>query len=334
MTASTERSVLGRLDERGQALLFTEARTANNWADIPVTDEELTEIWELAKWPPTSGNIQPLRVVFVRPGAGRDRLVEHMAKGNKVKTAAAPAVAVLAVDTQFHEYIPAVFPHCPERKDAFVANEELRLETGSFNATLQVGYFVLAVRARGLAAGPMSGFDHAGLDADFFPAGRLRSILVVNIGHPGENARHPRLPRLEHDEVISWALSPADTGPPGRRHRVRTGWPGRPGRGRLPPYGGIPSPVEGCRPSGAMRGGDAFPACRGQRLHGFISAAGRCAQAGRLVNMSTAGRGNLRLRHPTCLVQSYHHCQVPSRIVCCYITTFTERGFLPTWSAT
>jgi 3-hydroxypropanoate dehydrogenase len=128
-----------------------------------------------------------------------------MSDGNKAKTESAPAVAVLAVDTRFHEHIPTIFPIRPEMQDVFEADEEMRTRTSSFNATLQAGYFILAVRACGLAAGPMTGFDADGVDAEFFPDGRYRSIMVVNIGHPGENPWFGRLPRLDHDSVISWA---------------------------------------------------------------------------------------------------------------------------------
>ncbi len=205
VTESIAPPALARLDDTGRALLFTDARTANSFAPTPVTDDELNEIWELAKWPPTAANIQPLRVLYVRPGPGRDRLVEHMADGNKAKTASAPAVAVLALDTQFHEHIPAVMPYKPELRDVFEANETMRTETGRFSAALQAGYFLLAVRAHGLAAGPMGGFDAAALDADFFPDGRWRSILVVNIGHPGQDPWFGRLPRLDHSDVVQWA---------------------------------------------------------------------------------------------------------------------------------
>jgi 3-hydroxypropanoate dehydrogenase len=205
MTETLEQPRLEKLDEAGRALLFTEARTSNSWADIPVSDEELSSIWELAKWAPTSANTQPLRVLYVRPGEGRDRLVKFMAEGNQAKTATAPAVAVLAVDTQFHEHIPTVFPMRPQMKDFFEANEALRENGGKFNAALQAGYFILAVRAHGLAAGPMTGYDAAGLDAEFLPGGRYKSILVVNIGHPGENPWFDRLPRLDHEDVITWA---------------------------------------------------------------------------------------------------------------------------------
>ncbi|MEV4824126.1 malonic semialdehyde reductase [Micromonospora sp. NPDC049274] len=195
---------LSRLDEQGKHTLFTGARTANTFAETPVTDAELTDIWELAKWAPTSANSQPLRVLFVREGEGRNRLVKHMDEGNRAKTAAAPAVAVLAMDTRFHEYIPALLPHKPELKDVFAGNDDLRVGSASFNATLQTGYFILAVRAQGLAAGPMSGFDTAAVDAEFFPDGRFHSILVVNIGHPGRDPWYARLPRLGNDDVLQW----------------------------------------------------------------------------------------------------------------------------------
>lgn len=195
---------LAQLDDAGRALLFTEARTANTFAATPVSDEELAAIWELAKWAPTAANTQPLRVVFVRTPEGKARLVEHMNEGNQAKTAAAPAVAVLALDSQFHEHIPTQLPFRPELKDVFEANEAMRTSTGSYNAALQAGYFLLAVRAAGLAAGPMAGFDAAGLDADFFPDGRFHSTLVVNIGHPGEGAWFDRLPRLGAEHVVQW----------------------------------------------------------------------------------------------------------------------------------
>jgi 3-hydroxypropanoate dehydrogenase len=198
-------TALARLDEAGRHALFTGARTANTFADTPVSDGELREIWNLAKWPPTAANVQPLRVLYVRTQAGRDRLAAHMSDNNKAKTAAAPAVAVLAFDTQYHEHIPTVLPFRPELKDVFAANDTMRNDTGRFSATLQAGYFLLAVRAQGLAAGPMGGFDAEALDADFFPDGRWRSILVVNIGHPGENPWFDRLPRLDEGDVVRWA---------------------------------------------------------------------------------------------------------------------------------
>jgi 3-hydroxypropanoate dehydrogenase len=204
MTTLEAAPALTRLNDEGRALLFTAARTANTFAPTPVSDEELAAIWELAKWPPTAANIQPLRVVFVRTPEGKARLVPHMNEGNRAKTASAPAVAVLAIDSQFHEHIPTLLPFRPELKDVFDANEEMRTGTGAYNAALQAGYFLLAVRAHGLAAGPMAGFDAAGLDADFFPDGRLHATLVVNIGHPGADPWFDRLPRLDAENVIQW----------------------------------------------------------------------------------------------------------------------------------
>ncbi|MET3804507.1 3-hydroxypropanoate dehydrogenase [Nakamurella sp. UYEF19] len=204
VVANPTRVHLGALDDAGVSALFTDARTANSFDRTPVTDAQLEKIWDLTKWAPTAANFQPLRVLFVR-GEARARLAVHMADGNKEKTAAAPAVAVLALDSRFHEHIPTVMPFKPELKDVFEANEAARLGTAEFNSALQAGYFVLAIRALGLAAGPMKGFDPAGIDAEFFPDGRWRSILVVNIGHPADDAYHPRQPRLDHDDVIAWA---------------------------------------------------------------------------------------------------------------------------------
>jgi 3-hydroxypropanoate dehydrogenase len=195
---------LGRLDDHGRSLLFTHARTANTFSSQPVTDGELDAIWELTKWAPTSANMQPLRVAFVRTEAGKQRLLPHVFEGNLAKTTAAPVSAVLALDSRFHEHIPTVFPLKPELKDVLEANDEMRVGSGDFNTALQAGYFILGVRALGLAAGPLAGFDKAGVDAEFFPDGRWRSVLVVNIGHPGADPWYDRLPRLDHAEALQW----------------------------------------------------------------------------------------------------------------------------------
>ena len=177
---------LPALDEAGRALLFTEARTANSFAPTPVTDRELDSIWDLAKWPPTAANVQPLRVLYVRTPEGRERLVRHMSDGNKAKTATAPAVAVLAVDTDFHQHIPQLIPFRPELKDVFDADETMRTETMRFSGALQAGYFLLAVRARGLAAGPMGALTGPASTRTSSPtaAGRRSSSSTSGIPAP------------------------------------------------------------------------------------------------------------------------------------------------------
>jgi 3-hydroxypropanoate dehydrogenase len=149
-------------------------------------------------------NAQPLRVVIVREGDARERLLKHMADGNRDKTANAPVVAIMAADTDFHEHLERTFPHFAGAKGAF-ADDTAREQAARFNASLQIGYFLLGIRAAGLVAGPMGGFDASALDEDFFPGGTVKSLLVVNIGKPGENPWFDRLPRLEHDEVVTTA---------------------------------------------------------------------------------------------------------------------------------
>jgi len=194
------------LAPEAQDLLFRGARTANRFTDEPVTDEQVAAIYDLVKYAPTALNAQPLRVVLFRDGQAKDHLLKHMADGNRDKTADAPLVAVLAADLDFHEHLPTVFPHAPHLRDAFL-DDAKREQTARFNGTLQIGYFLLGVRAAGLAAGPMGGFDAQGLDADLFAGTTLRSLLVVNIGHPAEDAWRDRLPRLEHDQVVLHADS-------------------------------------------------------------------------------------------------------------------------------
>lgn len=190
------------LDPAARKLLFTEARTANTFTDEPVTSEQLRAIYELTKFAPTSANTQTLRVLYVSKDEARQRLVAHMADGNKAKTEAAPVVAVLAADQRFHEHIPTVFPIKPEMADFFEANEQARTDHARYNAILQSGYFILGVRAAGLAAGPMLGFDGDGIDKEFFPEGNWKTIQVVNIGRPGKDAWFDRLPRLDYEQVV------------------------------------------------------------------------------------------------------------------------------------
>jgi 3-hydroxypropanoate dehydrogenase len=189
------------LSPEAQALLFTEARTANAFTSEPVTPEQVAAIYDLVKYAPTAMNMQPLRILLVGDGEPRARLLKHMADGNRDKTEAAPLVAVLAADADFHEHLDRTFPHAPGAKESMAANPG-REGAARFNAALQVGYFILGVRAAGLAAGPMGGFDAEGIDREFFEGTAWKSLVVVNIGHPAENAWFDRLPRLDHDEVV------------------------------------------------------------------------------------------------------------------------------------
>ncbi|WP_436500290.1 malonic semialdehyde reductase [Actinokineospora sp. HUAS TT18] len=189
------------LPKDAQDLLFRGARTANAFSAEPVADEQVRAIYDLVKWAPTAMNAQPLRVLLVRSDEARERLLPLMSPGNRAKTAGAPLIAILAADTDFHEHLPTLFPHLPNAKD-FFTDEAGRTETARFNAALQIGYFVVGVRAAGLAAGPMAGFDAAAVDREFFPDGRKRSLVVVNIGNPDESGTFPRSPRLEYDQVV------------------------------------------------------------------------------------------------------------------------------------
>ncbi|MDQ1031188.1 3-hydroxypropanoate dehydrogenase [Streptomyces umbrinus] len=196
---------LPRIDAEARAALFTDARTAYSFAETPVDDGTLTAIWELARWAPTAANTQPLRVLYVRTPEGKERLLPHLDEGNRPKSASAPVVAVLAVDRRFHEHIPQILPIRPEMKKHFESEPAQREAVTAFNGPLQAGYFILAVRALGLAAGPMGGFDPAGIDKEFFADGDWTSILVVNIGHPAGPPAFDRMPRLDHEHALDWA---------------------------------------------------------------------------------------------------------------------------------
>jgi 3-hydroxypropanoate dehydrogenase len=185
-----------------QDLLFRSARTVGKFRAEPVTDEQIRAIYDLVKYAPTSLNQQPLRVVLVRSTEARRRLVSHMWDANKEKTMNAPLSMILAADLHFHDELPRVFPHKPEARYLF-ADQAVRVESARLNAALQVGYFILGVRAAGLAAGPMVGFDVKGVNEEFFGDGHHTALVVMNIGVPDGEPLYPRLPRLDYEEVFT-----------------------------------------------------------------------------------------------------------------------------------
>lgn len=193
-----------RIDKRTEELLFTEARTAKSFSDEPVSDAQLREIAELVRWPPTMANTNPLRIAFLRSVGARERLIPLLTEANRAKTASAPVAAILAIDLEFHEHIPRLYPVGAHLRDRFQADAEDRERAATFSGAMQAGYFILAARAVGLAAGPMLGFDKAAVDAEFFAGRPWRSILVVNLGMPGDRPWRERLPRLEHGEFVEY----------------------------------------------------------------------------------------------------------------------------------
>jgi 3-hydroxypropanoate dehydrogenase len=191
------------LDPHAQDLLFREARTAHFFTEEPVDDGMLTAVYELVKWAPTSFNQQPLRVVLIRSDDARRRFVPLMWACNQAKTAAAPLVAVLGAYLDFPEYLPEQFPVFPQARDLCFAADDARIESAVLNASIQIGYFILGVRAAGLAVGPMTGFQADKVSAEFFPDGRHRALVVINMGRPGAGAWFDRLPRLPYDRVFT-----------------------------------------------------------------------------------------------------------------------------------
>jgi 3-hydroxypropanoate dehydrogenase len=202
-TAAAPRTLLA-LHPDAQDLLFRQAHTAHAFSDEPVTDEQVEAIYQLVRYAPTSLNSQPLRGVLVRSQEARERLVARMFPGNQAKTHQAPLTVVLAADLDFHDELYRLVPHFPGASTLF-EDEASRRDAALLNASLQIGYFILGVRAAGLAAGPMSGFDADGVSTEFFPDGRHQALVVINIGQSGPSAFRPRAPRLEFSEVFNVA---------------------------------------------------------------------------------------------------------------------------------
>lgn len=181
--------------------LFSGARTANSWRPRPVPEALLRQVYDLARLGPTSANVSPARFVFLTTAEAKARIAPHLSKANRDKSLAAPVIAIVAYDLDFADKLPKLFPHNPGAK-AWFADPEVAAITAIRNGTLQGAYLMLAARALGLDCGPMSGFDQAGVDREFFPEGRTVTNFLVNLGY-AEPAQFPRLPRLAFEEACS-----------------------------------------------------------------------------------------------------------------------------------
>ncbi|MGC2164731.1 MAG: malonic semialdehyde reductase [Gallionella sp.] len=189
-----------KLDDHSLEVLFREARTHIAWQSRPVSDDLLRQIYDLMKWGPTSANCSPARIVFVRSPEAKQRLKPALAPGNVDKTMDAPATAIIAHDTEFYEKLPMLFPHADAR--AWFAGNQPLIDTTAFrNGTLQGAYLIVAARALGLDAGPMSGFDNAKVDQTFFPDGKIKSNFLINLGYGNKSKLYPRSPRLSFEDA-------------------------------------------------------------------------------------------------------------------------------------
>jgi 3-hydroxypropanoate dehydrogenase len=181
--------------------LFRGARTQNKWQDKPVSNAMLMAIYDLLRWGPTAANTTPARFFFVTTPEAKARLKPHLSEGNREKTMAAPATAIIGYDMDFPETLPKLFPNAPTMKDGLVGKTELLHTMGLRNSSLQGAYFIIAARALGLDCGPMSGFDNAGIDKEFFAGTNIKSNFICSIGYGDSAGVFPRNPRLSFDEA-------------------------------------------------------------------------------------------------------------------------------------
>lgn len=203
------------LSDDGQNLLFREAHTYVRWQEKPVNDDTLRALYDLLKWAPTSMNCNPMRILFLRTPEAKQRLLPALAAGNVDKTMSAPVTAILAYDLDFYQHMPRLFPPMPAARDMFANAPEVAETTARRNSSLQGAYFMLAARALGLDCGPMSGFDNAKVDEEFFAAGQaldpseqefftkgqIRANFLCNIGYGDPAGVYPRNPRFDFADV-------------------------------------------------------------------------------------------------------------------------------------
>jgi 3-hydroxypropanoate dehydrogenase len=194
-----------QLNDESLDLIFRKARTHSAWLDKPVDDALLAQVYDLAKMGPTSANMCPMRVLFVKSKAAKQKLKPALDAGNVDKTMAAPVTAIIGMDIHFYEKLPKLFPHA-DAKAWFKDLPENVLEYVALrNGSLQGAYFMLAARSLGLDCGPMSGFDNAKVDAAFFAGTTVKSNFLCNLGHGDGTKLHPRSPRLSFEEACQIA---------------------------------------------------------------------------------------------------------------------------------
>lgn len=182
--------------------LFLDARTINIWSDKPVEDEKLKKLYEIARLGPTAANSNPARFLFVKSQEAKARLKPHLAPNNTDKTMKAPVTIIAAFDPKFYEKVPQLFPHLPEARNWYEQTPDKGYAAGFMNSTLGAAYMIIAARAIGLDCGPMSGFDNAGVDKEFFGASGYKSNFLINLGYKADGEpHHPRLPRLDFTEA-------------------------------------------------------------------------------------------------------------------------------------
>lgn len=190
-----------RLDTAALDQLFLSARTQNQWQAKDVPDSLLNELVEVMKMGPTSANCSPARILFVKSQAAKERLKPHLSEGNRDKTMAAPVTAIIGYDLEFYDHLPKLFPHNKAARSWFTGSEKYARTTAFRNGSLQGAYFILAARALGLDTGPMSGFDNAGIDQEFFAGGHIRSNFLCSLGYGDPAGVLPRSPRFSFDEI-------------------------------------------------------------------------------------------------------------------------------------
>jgi 3-hydroxypropanoate dehydrogenase len=193
------------LDDASLDTLFRNARTHNVWLDRPVSDDTLRRLYDLVKWGPTSANSSPARFVFVRSKEAKERLAPALSAGNLEKTMQVPVTVIVAHDLTFFDQLPKLFPHARDARSWFSDSPDLAQATAFRNGTLQGAYLILAARALGLDCGPMSGFDNAKVDAEFFggPEGTVKSNFLINLGYGDPAKLFPRNPRLGFEEACT-----------------------------------------------------------------------------------------------------------------------------------
>lgn len=186
------------------AQLFTDARTQNGYKPDAVSDDTLRQLYELMRWGPTAANSTPARLVFVRSPEAKDKLLGCVSPGNVNKVREAPVTAIVGMDLDFHDKLPKLFPHVDARA-WFVDDAAKRAESAMRNSSLQGGYLILAARALGLDCGPMSGFDHAKIDAAFWAGTAVKTNFICALGHGDPSKVFVRNPRLDFDEACRLA---------------------------------------------------------------------------------------------------------------------------------
>ncbi|WP_405680593.1 nitroreductase family protein [Streptomyces sp. NBC_00868] len=192
-------------------------RTVRHYRPDPIPEDALTSLLELAVEAPTSWNLQDRSIVVVTDDEGRAGLT--WASGGQPQPQEAPVVLVFVAEPQswrddhsdvydqarrngaWNDEFIAMFSAASTAFQEDLDQRGLLREYAVKDAMIAASFLMLAATEMGLATSPMNGWDEAEVKKVIGIADRhdLAIALLVSVGYPAEERRHPGRRALERN---------------------------------------------------------------------------------------------------------------------------------------